>query len=174
MKTITEDTSIPATPDVKNFSYAIVDNKLYFRENSRMILQDDLPLTNQNRIRGLISLREQVRELIDFQMNDYSDGDIYLAQAKLNQLYDKFTKEYGLINSRANENAFSNDSSYFLLCSLKKPDGEGKFIGKADMFTKRTIKAKKEVKEVDTSDEALILSIQEKAKVDLDYMSELR
>ena len=169
----TEDTSIPATPDVKNFSYAIVDNKLYFRENSRMLLQDDLPLTNQNRIRGLISLREQVRELIDFQMNDYSDGDIYLAQAKLNQLYDKFTKEYGLINSRANENAFSNDSSYFLLCSLEKLDGEGKFIGKADMFTKRTIKAKKEVKEVDTSDEALILSIQEKAKVDLDYMSEL-
>ena len=95
-------------------------------------------------------------------MNDYSDGDIYLAQAKLNQLYDKFTKEYGLINSRANENAFSNDSSYFLLCSLEKLDGEGKFIGKADMFTKRTIKAKKEVKEVDTSDEALILSIQEK------------
>ena len=139
-----------------------------------MILQDDLPLTNQNRIRGLISLREQVRELIDFQMNDYSDGDIYLAQAKLNQLYDKFTKEYGLINSRANENAFSNDSSYFLLCSLEKLDGEGKFIGKADMFTKRTIKAKKEIKEVDTSDEALILSIQEKAKVDLDYMSELR
>lgn len=169
----TEDTSIPATPDVKNFSYAIVDNKLYFRENSRMLLQDDLPLTNQNRIRGLISLREQVRELIDFQMNDYSDGDIYLAQAKLNQLYDKFTKEYGLINSRANENAFSNDSSYFLLCSLEKLDGEGKFIGKADMFTKRTIKAKKEIKEVDTSDEALILSIQEKAKVDLDYMSEL-
>jgi len=173
LKTITEDTSIPATPDVKNFSYAIVDNKLYFRENSRMLLQDDLPLTNQNRIRGLISLREQVRELIDFQMNDYSDGDIYLAQAKLNQLYDKFTKEYGLINSRANENAFSNDSSYFLLCSLEKLDGEGKFIGKADMFTKRTIKAKKEIKEVDTSDEALILSIQEKAKVDLDYMSEL-
>ena len=169
----TEDTSIPATPDVKNFSYAIVDNKLYFRENSRMLLQDDLPLTNQNRIKGLIGLREQVRELIDFQMNDYSDGDIYLAQAKLNQLYDKFTKEYGLINSRANENAFSNDSSYFLLCSLEKLDGEGKFIGKADMFTKRTIKAKKEVKEVDTSDEALILSIQEKAKIDLDYMSEL-
>ena len=169
----TEDTSIPATPDVKNFSYAIVDNKLYFRENSRMLLQDDLPLTNQNRIRGLIALREQVRELIDFQMQDFSDGDIYLAQAKLNQLYDKFTKDYGLINSRANENAFSNDSSYFLLCSLEKLDGEGNFIGKADMFTKRTIKAKKEIKEVDTSDEALILSIQEKAKVDLDYMSEL-
>ena len=168
-----ENTSIPADPSVKNFSYAIVDNKLYFRENSRMLLQDNLPLTNQNRIRGLIKLREQVRELIDLQLNDYSDEDIYLSQAKLNQLYDKFTKEYGLINSRANENAFSNDSSYFLLCSLEKLDGEGKFIGKADMFTKRTIKAKKEVKEVDTSDEALILSIQEKAKVDLDYMSKL-
>ena len=168
-----ENTSIPANPDVKNFSYVIVDNKLYFRENSIMLLQDDLPLTNQNRIRGLIKLREQVRELIDLQMNDYSDEDIYLSQAKLNQLYDKFTKEYGLINSRANENAFSNDSSYFLLCSLEKLDGEGKFIGKADMFTKRTIKAKKEVKEVDTSDEALILSIQENAKVDLDYMSKL-
>ena len=168
-----ENTSIPANPDVKNFSYAIIDNKLYFRENSKMLLQDDLPLTNQNRIRGLIKLREQVRELIDLQMNDYSDEDIYLSQAKLNQLYDKFTKEYGLINSRANENAFSNDSSYFLLCSLEKLDGEGKFIGKADMFTKRTIKAKKEVKEVDTSDEALILSIQENAKVDLDYMSKL-
>ena len=168
-----EDISIPATPDVKNYSYAIVDNKLYYRENSRMLLQDKLPLTNQNRIKGLIELREQVRELIDYQMQDYSDGEIYIAQSKLNQLYDNFTKEYGLINSRANENAFSNDSSYFLLCSLEKLDGEGKFIGKADMFTKRTINAKKIVKEVDTSDEALILSIQEKAKVDLDYMSEL-
>ena len=168
-----EDISIPATPDVKNYSYAIVDNKLYYRENSRMYLQDKLPLTNQNRIKGLIELREQVRELIDYQMQDYSDGEIYIAQSKLNQLYNNFTKEYGLINSRANENAFSNDSSYFLLCSLEKLDGEGKFIGKADMFTKRTINAKKIVKEVDTSDEALILSIQEKAKVDLDYMSEL-
>ncbi len=168
-----EDTSIPATPDVKNFSYTVIDNKIYFRENSKMILQDDLPLTSKNRIKGLIELREQVRKLIDYQIEDYSDGDIYLEQAKLNQLYDKFTKEYGLINSRACENAFSNDSSYFLLCSLEKLDGEGKFIGKADMFTKRTIKAKKEIKEVDTSDEALILSIQEKAKVDLDYMSEL-
>ena len=168
-----EDTSIPAIPTVKNYSYAIVDDKLYFRENSKMILQDELPLTAQNRIKGLILLREQVRELIDFQMEDYSDEEIHIAQAKLNELYDRFTKEYGLINSRANETAFSNDSSYFLLCSLEKLDGEGKFIGKADMFTKRTIKAKKEIKEVDTSDEALILSIQEKAKVDLDYMSEL-
>lgn len=168
-----EDTSIPAIPTVKNYSYAIVDEKLYFRENSKMILQDELPLTAQNRIKGLILLREQVRELIDFQMEDYSDEEIHIAQAKLNELYDRFTKEYGLINSRANETAFSNDSSYFLLCSLEKIDGEGKFVGKADIFSKRTIKAKKKVLQVDTPDEALILSIQDKAKVDLDYMQQL-
>lgn len=168
-----EDTSIPAIPTVKNYSYAIVDDKLYFRENSKMILQDELPLTAQNRIKGLILLREQVRELIDFQMEDYSNEEIHIAQAKLNELYDRFTKEYGLINSRANETAFSNDSSYFLLCSLEKIDGEGKFVGKADIFSKRTIKAKKKVLKVDTPDEALILSIQDKAKVDLDYMQQL-
>lgn len=168
-----EDTSIPAIPTVKNYSYAIVDDKLYFRENSKMILQDELPLTAQNRIKGLILLREQVRELIDFQMEDYSDEEIHIAQVKLNELYDRFTKEYGLINSRANETAFSNDSSYFLLCSLEKIDGEGKFVGKADIFSKRTIKAKKKVLQVDTPDEALILSIQDKAKVDLDYMGQL-
>ncbi len=168
-----EDTSIPAIPTVKNYSYAIVDDKLYFRENSKMILQDELPLTAQNRIKGLILLREQVRELIDFQMEDYSDEEIHIAQAKLNELYDRFTKEYGLINSRANETAFSNDSSYFLLCSLEKIDGEGNFVGKADIFSKRTIKAKKKVLQVDTPDEALILSIQDKAKVDLDYMGQL-
>ena len=168
-----EDTSIPAIPTVKNYSYAIVDDKLYFRENSKMILQDELPLTAQNRIKGLILLREQVRELIDFQMEDYSDEEIHIAQAKLNEIYDRFTKEYGLINSRANETAFSNDSSYFLLCSLEKLDGEGKFVGKADIFSKRTIKAKKKVLQVDTPDEALILSIQDKAKVDLDYMQQL-
>ena len=168
-----EDTSIPAIPTVKNYSYAIVDDKLYFRENSKMILQDELPLTAQNRIKGLILLREQVRELIDFQMEDYSNEEIHIAQAKLNELYDRFTKENGLINSRANETAFSNDSSYFLLCSLEKMDGEGKFVGKADIFSKRTIKAKKKVLKVDTPDEALILSIQDKAKVDLDYMQQL-
>ena len=168
-----EDTSIPAIPTVKNYSYAVVDDKLYFRENSKMILQDELPLTAQNRIKGLILLREQVRELIDFQMEDYSDEEIHIAQAKLNELYDRFTKEYGLINSRANETAFSNDSSYFLLCSLEKIDGEGKLAGKADMFSKRTIKAKKKVLQVDTPDEALLLSIQDKAKVDLNYMQKL-
>ena len=168
-----EDSSIPARPNVKNFSYTVVDDKIYFRENSKMYLQDNLPLTNQNRIKGLITLREQVRELIDFQLEDSSEEYIHIAQAKLNELYDLFTKEYGLINSRANENAFSNDSSYFLLCSLEKLDGEGKFIGKADIFTKRTIKAKKQVLKVDTPDEALIISIKDKAKVDLNYMQEL-
>ncbi len=168
-----EDTSIPAIPTVKNYSYTVIDDKLYFRENSKMILQDELPLTAQNRIKGLILLRDQTRELIDFQMEDYSDEEIHLAQVKLNNLYDRFTKEYGLINSRANETAFSNDSSYFLLCSLEKIDGEGKFVGKADIFSKRTIKAKKKILQVDTPDEALILSIQDKAKVDLNYMQKL-
>ncbi len=167
------DTSIPALPNIRNFSYAIIDNRLYFRENSRMILQDDLPLTNQNRIKGLIALREQVREVINYQMEDYSDEDIHFAQLKLNEVYDRFAKEYGIINSRANEKAFSNDSSYFLLCSLEKLDGEGNFIGKADIFNKRTIKAKKQILSVDTPDEALILSIQNKAKVDLEYMQKL-
>lgn len=168
-----EDTSIPAIPTVKNYSYTVIDDKLYFRENSKMILQDELPLTAQNRIKELILLRDQTRELIDFQMEDYSDEEIHLAQVKLNNLYDRFTKEYGLINSRANETAFSNDSSYFLLCSLEKIDGEGKFVGKADIFSKRTIKAKKKILQVDTPDEALILSIQDKAKVDLNYMQKL-
>ena len=168
-----EDTSIPAIPSVKNFSYAIVDDKIYFRENSRMILQEDLPITNQNRIKGLIALREQTRELIDFQLEDRSEEYIHIARTKLNEIYDRFTKEYGLVNSRANENAFSNDSSYFLLCSLEKLDSEGKFIGKADIFSKRTIKAKKQILKVDTPDEALILSIQDKAKVDLNYMQKL-
>ena len=166
------DKSIPADPNVKNFSYTLVDGKLYFRENSKMFPQD-IPLTNENRIKGMIKLREQVRELIDLQMEDYSDEEIHVSQAKLNNLYDKFTKEYGLINSRANSTAFSNDSSYFLLCSLEKLDGEGNFIGKADIFSKRTIKAYKQVDKVDTSEEALILSLSEKAVVDLDYMSEL-
>ena len=166
------DKSIPADPNVKNFSYTIVDGKIYFRENSKMYPQD-IPLTSENRIKGMIRLREQVRELIDLQMEDYSDEEIHVSQAKLNDLYDKFTKEYGLINSRANATAFQNDSSYFLLCSLEKLDGEGNFIGKADIFSKRTIKAYKQVDKVDTSEEALILSLSEKAVVDLEYMSEL-
>ncbi len=166
------DKSIPADPSVKNFSYTLVDGKLYFRENSKMYPQD-IPITNENRIKGIIRLREQVRELINLQMEDYPDEDIHVSQAKLNNLYDNFTKEYGLINSRANATAFQNDSSYFLLCSLEKLDGEGNFIGKADIFTKRTIKAYKQIDKVDTSEEALILSLSERAIVDLDYMSDL-
>ena len=166
------DKSIPADPSVRNYSYTIVDDKIYFRENSKMYPQD-IPLTNANRIKGMIALREQVRQVIEYQMEGYSDEDIHISQAKLNELYDKFTKEYGLINSRANGTAFSNDSSYYLLCSLEKLDGEGKFVGKADIFSKRTIKAIKEIDKVDTSEEALILSLSEKAKVDLDYMSNL-
>ncbi|MBQ3408105.1 MAG: DEAD/DEAH box helicase family protein [Clostridia bacterium] len=166
------DDTIPADPNVRNYSYTIVNDEVYFRENSQMYPQD-IPLTNENRIKGMIALREQVRQVIEYQMDGYSDEDIHSSQARLNELYDKFTKEYGLINSRANSTAFSNDSSYFLLCSLEKLDGEGKFVGKADIFSKRTIKALKEIDKVDTSEEALILSLSEKAKVDLDYMSNL-
>ena len=166
------DNSIPADPSVRNYSYTVVDDKVYFRENSKMYLQD-IPLTNENRIKGMITLREQVRQVIDYQMYNHSAEEITTAQLKLNELYDKYTKEYGLINSRANATAFNNDSSYFLLCSLEKLDAEGKFIGKADIFSKRTINAIKEVDKVDTSEEALILSISEKTKIDFDYMSKL-
>lgn len=166
------DTSIPADPTVKNFSYTLIDNQIYYRENSRMYLQD-LPLTNKNRIIGMIKIRDQVRELIDLQLNGYSDEEIKSSQSRLNELYDNFSNIYGLINSRANQTAFSNDSSYFLLCSLEKMDGNGKFVGKADIFSKRTIKPNIEITHTDTSNEALILSLSEKAKVDLDYMSKL-
>ena len=167
-----DDKSIPATPDVKNYSYAVKDGKLYYRENNQMILQE-LPITTENRIKGMIALREQIRQVIDYQMEGYSDEDIQLSQAKLNEVYDKFTKEYGLINTRANSRAFADDNSYYLLCSLEKLDGDGNFIGKADIFTKRTIKANVEIEKVDTANEALIISIQEKAKVDLEYMQKL-
>ena len=167
-----KDDSIPADPNVRNFSYTLIGSDLYFRENSRMVKQD-VPLTNKNRIIGMIKLRDKVRELIDYELNGYSDEDINKSQQELNQGYDDFTKEYGLINSRANQTAFSNDSSYFLLCSLEKMDEDGKFIGKADIFSKRTIKPNIEVTHVDTANEALILSLSEKAKVDLDYMSKL-
>ena len=166
------DNSIPADPSVRNYSYTIVNDKVYFRENSKMYLQD-IPLTNENRVKGMIALREQVRQVIDYQMYNHPAEEITTAQSKLNELYDNYTKEYGLINSRANATAFNNDSSYFLLCSLEKLDAEGKFIGKADIFSKRTINAIKEVDKVDTSEEALILSISEKTKIDFDYMSKL-
>ncbi len=167
-----EVVTIPADPNVKNFSYTIIDNDIYFRENSIMTKQE-LPLTNQNRIIKLIEIRETLRKLMSMELDGYSDEDISQVQNTLNKLYDNFTKEYGLINSRANLTAFSQDSSYFLLCSLENLDGEGKFIGKADIFTKRTIRPQKQIEKVDTSNEALIVSLQEKAKVDLEFMQKL-
>lgn len=163
---------INADPSVRNFSYTIKDGNIYFRENSKMYLQE-LPVTSVNRIKGMIELRDCVRTLIDMQTEDYPEENIKQEQLRLNRLYDNFVKQYGLINSRGNNLAFSEDSSYFLLCSLEVLDGEGKFVRKADMFTKRTIKPYKKIKEVSTSDEALIVSMSEKARVDLDYMSEL-
>lgn len=167
-----EQKFIIADPNVKNYTYTIIDDNIYYRENSKMYLQE-LPLTSSNRIKGMIELRDSTRNLINMQLEDFSNEDIINEQNKLNKLYDNFANKYGLINSRGNKLAFSDDSSYFLLCSLEILDGDGKFVRKADMFTKRTIKPNKEIKEVATSNEALIVSLSEKAKVDLDYMSEL-
>lgn len=164
--------TIPADPNIRNFSYTVVDGDIYYRENSIMTLQD-VPLTNKNRIIGMIKIRDKLRELIDFQLEEHSDEEIKQKQLELSNLYDNFSANYGIINSRANATAFQDDSSYFLLCSLEKIDSEGKFLGKADIFTKRTIKPNKVIERVDTSNEALIVSLQEKAKVDLDYMSKL-
>ena len=166
-------TTIPATPDTKNFSYAIIDDKIYFRENSCMVLKDDLPKATKNRIKGMIKLREQTRKIIEIQLDNCADEELVDEQNKLNELYDSFVKEYGRINTRANETAFVDDSSYFLLCSLEKLDSKGKFERKTDIFNKRTIKAKNEIKSVNTSNEALILSIQQRAVIDLEYMSSL-
>ena len=167
-----EENVIQATPDVKNFSYTVVDGKVYFRENSIMVEQD-LPVTTTNRIKGMIELRDCVRELIDLQMEEFPDENIKEAQAKLNRLYDNYVRRYGIINSRGNKLAFEEDSSYYLLCSLEVLDGDGKFLRKADMFSKRTIKAYKEITSVDTANDALIVSLSEKAEVNLEYMSEL-
>lgn len=167
-----EEKSIPASPEVRNFSYTIVDEKIYYRENSQMYLQD-LPITSINRIKGMIAIRDCVRTLIDLQMEDASEEEIKQEQSKLNRLYDKFTKEYGLINNKTNERAFSEDSSYFLLCSLEVIDENKQFIRKADMFSKRTIKPHKVVSKVSSGIDALILSISEKARVDMEYMKEL-
>ena len=164
--------TIPADPNVRNFSYTVVDGDIYYRENSVMTLQD-IPLTNKNRIIGMIQIRDKLRELIDLQLEEHSDEEIKQKQQELSNLYDNFSTNYGIINSRANATAFQDDSSYFLLCSLEKIDSEGKFLGKADIFTKRTIKPNITIDRVDTSNEALIVSLQEKAKVDLDYMSKL-
>ncbi|MBQ3427526.1 MAG: DEAD/DEAH box helicase family protein [Clostridia bacterium] len=167
-----EDLSIPADPSVRNFSYTVVDGDIYFRENSRMN-KVDVSLTAQNRIKGLIEIRDCVRELIEYQSEDYPEHEIKAQQDKLNKLYDEYTAKYGLINSRGNNMAFSNDSSYFLLCSLEIINENGELERKADMFTKRTIGARTEITHVDTASEALAVSIGEKARVDMEYMSEL-
>lgn len=167
-----EDLSIPADPSVRNFSYTVVDGKLYFRENSRMN-PVEVSMTAENRIKGMIAIRDCVRTLIEYQTEDYSDVEIQAEQARLNELYDDFSKKYGLINARANNSAFSSDSSYCLLSSLEVLDDEGNFIRKADMFSKRTIKQKVTILSVDTASEAYVLSLAEKAKIDMPYMMEL-
>ena len=167
-----EDKSIPADPSVRNFSYTVIDGKVYYRVNSRMN-PAEVSVTAENRIKGMIRIRDCVRQLIEYQMEDYPDEQIAEKQKELNTLYDEFSKKYGLINSRANNTAFSQDSSYYLLTSLEKLDDEGAFIGKADMFSKRTIRQKVIVTSVDTASEALALSLAEKTKVDMPYMCEL-
>lgn len=167
-----EDLSIPADPSVRNFSYTVVDGKLYFRENSRMN-PVEVSMTAENRIKGMIAIRDCVRTLIEYQTEDYSDAEIQAEQVRLNELYDDFSKKYGLINARANNSAFSSDSSYCLLSSLEVLDDEGNFIRKADMFSRRTIKQKITILSVDTASEAYALSLAEKAKIDMPYMMEL-
>ena len=167
-----EDKSIPADPEVRNFSYTIVDGKVYYRENSRMN-PVEVSVTATNRIKGLIGIRDCVRTLIEYQTEDWPDQDIQAQQRKLNALYDAFVDKYGRINSRANSSAFSMDSAYFLLTSLEVLDDERNFVRKADMFTKRTIKQRITITHVDTASEALAVSLAEKAKVDMDYMAEL-
>ena len=167
------DTSIPADPNVKNYSYTVVDGAVYFRENSRMV-RPDLNATAEVRVKGLVGLRECVQQLIDLQMDAATpDSAIRDKQAELNRLYDSFSAKYGLINDRANRLAFADDSSYYLLCALEVIDEDGKLERKADMFTKCTIKPHKAVETVDTASEALAVSIAEKACVDMAYMSEL-
>lgn len=157
---------------LRNFSYTILDDKIYFRENSRMS-PVEVSATAENRIKGMIGIRDCVRNLIELQTEDYPDSEIKQAQEKLNTLYDSFTKKYGLINSRANTSAFSDDSSYALLSALEVINEDGELERKADMFFKRTIKPHKPVTEVDTADEALAVSMGEKAAIDMEYMMEL-
>ena len=167
------DTSLPADPDVKNYSYTVVDGDVYFRENSRMV-RPDLNATAEARIKGMVALRDCVHQLIDMQMDAYTpDHAIREKQAELNRLYDDFSGKYGLINDRGNRLAFSDDSSYYLLCALEVLDEDGKLERKADMFTKRTIKPHEAVTSVDTASEALAVSIAEKARVDMEYMAQL-
>ena len=167
------DTSIPADPNVKNYSYTVVDGAVYFRENSRMV-RPDLNATAEARVKGMVRLRDCVQELIDLQMDAATpDSEIREKQAELNRLYDEFSAKYGLINDRANRLAFADDSSYYLLCALEIVDEDGRLERKADMFTKRTIKPHEAVTSVDTASEALAVSIAEKARVDMEYMEQL-
>ena len=167
------DTSIPADPNVKNYSYTVVDGSVYYRENSRMV-KPELNATAIERVKGMVELRDCVQKLIGQQMDGFiSDAAIRQTQAELNDLYDSFTAKYGLLNSRGNAFAFADDSSYYLLCSLEVLDEDNNLSRKADMFTKRTIKPHQAVESVDTASEALALSISEKAKVDMPYMSRL-
>ena len=167
-----QELSVPADPNVRNFSFTLVDGRVYFRENDRM-QPASVSMTAENRIKGLIQIRDCVRKLIEYQTEDYPEEMIRTEQENLNRLYDVYTAKYGLINSRGNYLAFASDESYFLLCSLEVLDDEGNFKRKADMFTKRTIKPHREVTSVETASEALALSIGEKARVDLPYMEQL-
>ena len=167
-----QELSVPADPNVRNFSFTLVDGRVYFRENDRMH-PASVSMTAENRIKGLIQIRDCVRKLIEYQTEDYPEEMIRTEQENLNRLYDAYTAKYGLINSRGNYLAFASDESYFLLCSLEVLDDEGNFKRKADMFTKRTIKPHREVTSVETASEALALSIGEKARVDLPYMEQL-
>ena len=167
-----QELSVPADPNVRNFSFTLVDGKVYFRENDRM-QPASVSMTAENRIKGLIQIRDCVRKLIEYQTEDYPEEMTRTEQENLNRLYDAYTAKYGLINSRGNYLAFASDESYFLLCSLEVLDDEGNFKRKADMFTKRTIKPHREVTSVETASEALALSIGEKARVDLPYMEQL-
>ena len=167
-----EDNSIEADINVRNFSYTVNNNKIYYRENSRMYPQD-LSVTTENRIKGLIELRDIVREIIELQLNDYPDEEIKIEQEKLNKCYDRFTKKYGLINNRANASAFSDDSSYFLLCSLEILDEDKNLLRKADIFTKRTIKPYEKQRVIENANDALIVSLSERGRVDLDYIQSL-
>ena len=167
-----EDNSIPADPTVRNFSYTVVDGKIYYRENSRMT-PVEVSATAENRIKGMIAIRNSVRTLIELQTEDYPDSEIKAEQERLNRLYDTFSGKYGLINSRANTSAFSQDSSFSLLSALEIIGGDGELERKADMFSKRTIKPHTPVTSVDTASEALAVSLGEKATIDMDYMMEL-
>ena len=167
-----QELSVSADPNVRNFSFTLVDGRVYFRENDRM-QPASVSMTAENRIKGLIQIRDCVRKLIEYQTEDYPEEMIRTEQENLNRLYDVYTAKYGLINSRGNYLAFASDESYFLLCSLEVLDDEGNFKRKADMFTKRTIKPHREITSVETASEALALSIGEKARVDLPYMEQL-